>query len=126
MNSRVQLKFCFRKLLAISWERKILTHMQKIHKTEMVGYIFLEGVPRSEVYLLQVFPGKRVESEGSKRLARFSLSKVLGLLRRTEIGLRCISLQYYGLERHREGRYFRMNGTFMGCVILTAIHNKDI
>lgn len=33
-------QFLLRKLLAISWEQKMLTHMQKIHKNEMGGYIF--------------------------------------------------------------------------------------
>lgn len=68
---------------------KVSTHMQKIHKTEMGGYIFFffvkgEGSSRLEVYLLQVFSvkrrvsQKRGGSEGSERLARFSLSGVSG------------------------------------------------
>lgn len=57
MNSRVY----SRKLLAMYWEQKILTHMQKIHKTEMVGYIFQKGGPVCGTFnLLQVLTGKRM------------------------------------------------------------------
>lgn len=69
----------------------------------MGGYVFRRGFPRLrlEVYLIQVFSRKQMVNqiwevnEGSKRLARFSLSKVLGLLRWTERGWS------YGLERYK-------------------------
>lgn len=81
VNSR---EVFLRTLLAISWERKRSTHMQKIHKTEMVGYTFPKGVPCFES--LQVLSGKQIViiiTEGRKEAKgargwRFSLSKVLG------------------------------------------------